>query len=487
MESLPSNWETLAIYQYDKNKVLVKQWANIAEILDNINTIKKVTPERKEVKKQFNRHLSSKTKICYDHIWSFSDNLQPLTELVDKPIYQYDLQGCLIKVWNKKQDIIDNLEIPHDKSNTKHDVRVNINAALAGRQSKAYDSYWSFNKDFYITKRVKQIDYNIVPKKFILGQDDECPDDNEEYWKPLQKAPDRYLISNYGRLYSIGKSIIKKTSTDDDGYDIISMRLEKHGTPERFKIGRLVATHFIPNDDPETKTLVDHIDRTRNNDFYKNLRWVTPSENSKNTANINKPKGERVLYEPKDDEEFINIETINDLDFSNYEVSNYGTVRKVDSEYIINPKLHNGYYRIELKTDNKERKTFANHLLVATFFCEKGENDTVVKHIDKNKLNNHYTNLKWTVPSDINPNMKAVHKINQQGKIVGRYKSLQDAINNHLKVFPNSHIISSGLSKACRTNALYCGYRWKYEDKATDKIDLHNFIGQVDEIEYVNN
>lgn len=45
-------------------------------------------------------------------------------------------------------------------------------------------------------------------------------------------------------------------------------------------IHRLVAEHFVPNDDPENKTIVHHIDGDRLNANATNLEWVTYSYNN---------------------------------------------------------------------------------------------------------------------------------------------------------------------------------------------------------------
>ena len=48
-----------------------------------------------------------------------------------------------------------------------------------------------------------------------------------------------------------------------------------------YKVHRLVAETFIDN--PEGKPFVDHINRDRNDNSVSNLRWVTASENNRNT------------------------------------------------------------------------------------------------------------------------------------------------------------------------------------------------------------
>ena len=45
-------------------------------------------------------------------------------------------------------------------------------------------------------------------------------------------------------------------------------------------IHRLVAYVFIPNDDPENKTCVNHTDEIKKNNYFENLEWMSPQQNT---------------------------------------------------------------------------------------------------------------------------------------------------------------------------------------------------------------
>lgn len=50
---------------------------------------------------------------------------------------------------------------------------------------------------------------------------------------------------------------------------------------------RLIALQFLPNDDPDHKTEIDHINHQRDDNRLINLRWISPSKNQKNKASYN--------------------------------------------------------------------------------------------------------------------------------------------------------------------------------------------------------
>tara|TARA_R110000868_G_scaffold271697_1_gene531052 strand:- start:103 stop:618 length:516 start_codon:yes stop_codon:yes gene_type:complete len=89
-----------------------------------------------------------------------------------------------------------------------------------------------------------------------------------------------YKINKDGDVYGI-KNKKKLKQQLEKGYFRIS--LSKNNQKKTHKIHRLVALHFITNDD-ETKNQVDHIDGVRTNNNIYNLRWVTPVDNARNVV-----------------------------------------------------------------------------------------------------------------------------------------------------------------------------------------------------------
>jgi hypothetical protein len=47
-------------------------------------------------------------------------------------------------------------------------------------------------------------------------------------------------------------------------------------------VHRLVALCYVPNTDPQTRNIIDHIDNDPTNNHYTNVRWVTKRENCQN-------------------------------------------------------------------------------------------------------------------------------------------------------------------------------------------------------------
>ncbi|MHA8065673.1 NUMOD4 domain-containing protein [Aquirufa sp. ROCK2-A2] len=81
-----------------------------------------------------------------------------------------------------------------------------------------------------------------------------------------------------------------------------------------------------------------------------------------------------------------------------YEISNYGRIKSFqnspDGKLITGSKIQ-GYFSLNIKYKQKSVNKYV-HKLVAEYFVKKqNTEDQFVLHIDHDKLNNNYENLRW--------------------------------------------------------------------------------------------
>ena len=104
-------------------------------------------------------------------------------------------------------------------------------------------------------------------------------------WQRLNQHPEYEIYSEYDdalHCYPIrktGKTKIVKTGITNKGY--VRICLEDNVL---YLVHRIISEQFIPNDDIENKTDIDHIDHDRTNNRITNLRWVTHLQNMNNRS-----------------------------------------------------------------------------------------------------------------------------------------------------------------------------------------------------------
>lgn len=80
-----------------------------------------------------------------------------------------------------------------------------------------------------------------------------------------------------------------------------------------------------------------------------------------------------------------------DTDVPNYRISDHGVVE--GPRGIVNPRVLHGYLTVNI--GGWDSKTRAIHRLIANAFIPNPDDLPRVHFIDKNKMNVHYTNLRW--------------------------------------------------------------------------------------------
>lgn len=113
-----------------------------------------------------------------------------------------------------------------------------------------------------------------------------------EIWKDIEGFEGLYQVSNFGRVKSLKREIVRKDQVITLKEKILKFSIRKggylmtrlyNGTGKQFSfyIHVLVARSFVVNS--KNKPEVNHIDNDPSNNHSSNLEWVTHSENIKHS------------------------------------------------------------------------------------------------------------------------------------------------------------------------------------------------------------
>lgn len=100
--------------------------------------------------------------------------------------------------------------------------------------------------------------------------------------------------------------------------------------------------------------------------------------------------------------------------YTEYEVSTFGNVRRIRTQYVMTPSLNGrGYFIVHLRAgiENKDGKWCRIHKLVAeTFLGTAPGPEYECDHRDRNRQNNYYKNLRWATHLENMANCRKRHK-----------------------------------------------------------------------------
>jgi hypothetical protein len=155
----------------------------------------------------------------------------------------------------------------------------------------------------------------------------------EQEWDDLIVAPDDYQINRKTMVIKNKETGISPTINvcKLTGYFQFTIK------STNYKLHRVIALQFVPNPDPNRFTVVDHIDRNKQNNTIANLRWVTQSFNCKNLSSYSNQKYDWLDMLPED---LVQIQRYHRYNFENlfYAQGNF---------YV---QVGNHYRKLEVKT-----------------------------------------------------------------------------------------------------------------------------------------
>jgi hypothetical protein len=376
---------------------------------------------------------------------------------------------------------------------------------------------WSTNSEqVQVTPPSTRISAPISDKSQQPTRIDPAPNE-EEIWKSLEpQGFPNYEVSSFGRVRNIKRKNILDGRTNVEGYRRISMP-DQNGKQQEKQASNLVAIAF--HGKPEPGKTVDHIDRIRDNDYFRNVRWATPSEQCMNrrkfystrrpidqyamngrlikkwksmkdivetlmipSASIydvchhKKPSADGYVWRYCDEVDIFVEEEWRDIPYPEHpdvQASSLGRIKFPNGRITYGQDLNN-YKKINLlDRGTKKLKNYrVNRLVAAAFFGRNDDPKIVVNHKDANTMNNRPDNLEYTtIKGNVEHKMKMgrhnynptferkVIQLRLDGTVIAEYKSIAQAAKD-LGIHEN------GIRNVCaKRRPTAGGYRWRYADE----------------------
>ena len=145
-----------------------------------------------------------------------------------------------------------------------------------------------------------------------------------------------YSISNNGQVLNRDTNELRSPS-NNNGY--LRIILYRNGKAYAFSIHQLVAMYFVNNPDTKTRTQVDHKDGNKQNNWFWNLEWVTPKENTQRAIQLgltdprhrNQVKGSKSGVSVYNEDDAHNVCKLLEEGLSNKQIADK---LKVSSEFV---------------------------------------------------------------------------------------------------------------------------------------------------------
>ncbi|GAB3934498.1 HNH endonuclease [Larkinella terrae] len=156
-----------------------------------------------------------------------------------------------------------------------------------------------------------------------------------------------------------------------------------------------------------------------------------------------------------------------------YEVSNYGRLKSFQNDTkdgtLINGSIIQGYRSLNIRTGGKTINRYFHKLIAEHFLTRDNPDQTYVIHIDHDKKNNHFQNLKWVTKEEmIEHNRSSPNILNREiPRRTRNYKLTESKVKMIKKLLKNEKNRLKMIAKQfgithTQLNRIRSGENWKH-------------------------
>jgi len=132
-------------------------------------------------------------------------------------------------------------------------------------------------------------------------------------------------------------------------------------------------------------------------------------------------------------EEWVEVKFPENIKLIRYQISNYGRIRaihKITGKEKLLKGSHSkrGHHRLNIKMESgKGAGVYVHRIVAESFISQPSEAHEYVIHLDHDKKNNKYTNLRWSTQEEVNQHAKNSPLYNQAREKQREHYKLNEA------------------------------------------------------------